>query len=434
MDRRLVELGIAETGASGIGPGAADRRALALDAEQAAAFPCQRDREVAHAAEEVEDRFLRAGRGQFDDGGDQPAVLFEVDLAETAGLPAQRQHRSSRFRRIGDGKAVADLRVTSGGGGEGKIPAGEEDPVDGRRLAAEYGRLVEIAGPRPPVEDKDADRAAAVGIGHDLQFRRLLQQGGTRRVGAEGGEGPVDIVAGDQASCHRHDLVAVKAAEAGPAPGIDLQADALAVAESEGRGQRFGEDGRSLPHRRLGMALEQIADDRFFERELAGVIAVLQVAAAAGAVVGAGRLDPPGMRSMDSDRHPFDERFPFPLDTDIDGLTGQGQPDHGRPAVVETAQAVAAVDHFANREVMDIHFPNTDQWCRISEITPGIKAVGRSSGCRGRPARILNLSYYNILVLSKPLLPAGPLLPAAVAAGCRGDGRCPGQGGQGCHL
>jgi hypothetical protein len=102
--------------------------------------------------------------------------------------------------------------------------------------------------------------------------------------------------------------------------------------------------------------------------QLAGVVAVLQVAAAAGPVIGAGRGRSLRVRRMDFSRHSLQVGSFFFGDADVDCFKGQGLPHHDRPAVLKPGQAVAAVDYFFNGEVVDIHLSNTGQWCRISSV------------------------------------------------------------------
>ena len=81
-------------------------------------------------------------------------------------------------------------------------------------------------------------------------------------------------------------------AETGVAPLINLQPDALAVAEMISRANDRSEAGNGLPKRLRFTCGNQFPDDLIFYPTLCGVAGMLQVTAAATVVIGAGGRDP----------------------------------------------------------------------------------------------------------------------------------------------
>jgi hypothetical protein len=136
----------------------------------------------------------------------------------------------------------------------------------------------------------------------------------------------------------------------------DLQAQPLAVSEDAGRGKGILQQRDRLVQGNVGGAQEQVADDLLFDPELLLVVAVLQVAAAADAVMRAGRCYPVGGGLNDGGGDGLRESLFFEDNMGADGFAKQDMADEDDLAIFPAGQTVAAIDYFFNPEKGDAHF------------------------------------------------------------------------------
>ena len=248
-----------------------------FDAGHPGADEAERHREVAHAAEQVEHReLLVAGRQQAEGESDQPLVLGRVHLEEAAVVP-------------GEGVAAAihgEVLAQLGPGGGGALPCGRADQLD-EHLVGQVGERWRHGGCGVgQARLQNEDRGPVGRAREQLQAAEPVGHAACRQAVGKPGEHLVEPLRGQQAMRHRHHLVGAGPVEAGAAVGIQVQPQPVPVAERGGCVQ-----GRLHPARGQGHpgADERFGDDRLLEAQLGRVGGVLQVAAAAGAVVRAGR-------------------------------------------------------------------------------------------------------------------------------------------------
>lgn len=283
MDRAFAEADIIKARCGRISGGAADGRSLAFNSQDFSCLHGQGNGKISHAAEQVEYPVRGLNLTKIQDGRDKIDVLRKVDLAKAAGFPAQGKiPLLAGYCRIMDGQAVVrGLCLRPVWPHQGKKFAGKKNPFDAALFAAEPFCGLDIRRARFAHQPENDHCFSGCGVCLEFDLSRIAGKFSAIRMGLQGRKGVVFFFPGEQANIDGNDGMGMESMKAQFAPFGNLQPDALAVAEIVRRGDRFGQQPDGFSNLFIFTARKQVQDDFFFDRQLRGIITMLQVASPA---------------------------------------------------------------------------------------------------------------------------------------------------------
>jgi len=337
---------------------AADGRTLAFHSQNISALEGQGNGEITHAAVKVKDPLSGHNAAKLKDNSNEVVILSKVDLAEAAGFPAEQQ-----VAMAAGNLGVMNAQDFSGGSffavaigpHKGVVFASEKDSLNRRTVCGKSFGGDDLGRPRFALQVKNDNDLAGKGIflqfhlgGHCHQLLYLHCRAKRGQCGIEGRSG-------QEAGSYRHEAVRVEGVESKYAAFAHLQAKALTIGELFRSTNRFGDEGQAVAHFLLFTAFQEFADNRRFYLQLAAIVTLLQIAAAALTEIPARCYPTSRVRREDLEYSSKDMVFFCFFNAYQYRFAGQGVADKEDLACRQVSKAITAIDNFFYGNCFRLH-------------------------------------------------------------------------------
>ncbi len=289
------------------------------------------------------------------------------------------------------------------GPGDWKSTPREKYPLHFAYTPAKVPGCRDVGGAGFSEEVENADTLSRPGVEQQFYFFCESAELLSCIMFLQGQKSPVQGIPGQKTPVNGNDPMGMKSAETDSAVVSNLKSDALPVSEAGRGGKGLCQEGNRITHRFAFLPAKKVFDDSFFDGQLFGIVAVLQVTASALAIIFAGRCYSRRMRRDDllcfAKKIVFFRLF-YCYDYH---LIWQNMPDEANLSRCKTGETVTSVDYLCYVQMfMFRHFFPCRQGALLMYL-PQVSPVQRFA-CQfclslAQPSRFCRILLFSLMVL-----------------------------------